>query len=100
MFILQSVGIDKGSIPDLTKAPCTLLEEMENHLTHLKGKKSQTVAKTNLVQCAVSALSSTSSALASSAHEISHELNGLTVDESMRRAVEEEAAIMNQLKVV
>nr|XP_042911510.1 phosphatidylinositol-binding clathrin assembly protein LAP isoform X3 [Parasteatoda tepidariorum] len=95
---LLSVGIDKGSIPDLTKAPCTLLEEMENHLTYLEGKKSQTVAKTNSVQCAVSALSSTSSALANSAHEISHELNGLTVDESMRRAVEEEAAIMNQLK--
>ncbi|GFV51680.1 phosphatidylinositol-binding clathrin assembly protein [Trichonephila clavipes] len=97
--VAESVGIDKGSIPDLTKAPCSLLEEMENHLTFLEGKKAQTTARTTSIQSAVSALNSTSSAFTNSITNTSaHELNGLTVDESMRRAVEEEAAIMNQLK--
>lgn len=97
--VAESVGIDKGSIPDLTKAPCSLLEEMENHLTFLEGKKAQTTSRTTSIQSAVSALNSTSSAFTNSITNTSaHELNGLTVDESMRRAVEEEAAIMNQLK--
>ncbi|GFS46981.1 phosphatidylinositol-binding clathrin assembly protein LAP [Trichonephila inaurata madagascariensis] len=97
--VAESVGIDKGSIPDLTKAPCSLLEEMENHLTFLEGKKAQTTARSTSIQSAVSALNSTSSAFTNSITNTSaHELNGLTVDESMRRAVEEEAAIMNQLK--
>ncbi|GIX84656.1 phosphatidylinositol-binding clathrin assembly protein [Caerostris darwini] len=95
--VAESVGVDKGSIPDLTKAPGSLLEEMENHLTFLEGKKAQSTSKTNTVQSAVSALNSTSSAFTNSITS-AHELNGLTVDESMRRAVEEEAAIMNQLK--
>ncbi|XP_055949558.1 phosphatidylinositol-binding clathrin assembly protein-like isoform X1 [Argiope bruennichi] len=95
--VAESVGIDKGSIPDLTKAPCSLLEEMENHLTFLEGKKAQTTSRTTSIQSAVSALNSTGSAFTNSITS-AHELNGLTVDESMRRAVEEEAAIMNQLK--
>ncbi|KAG8184760.1 hypothetical protein JTE90_019356 [Oedothorax gibbosus] len=96
--VAESVGIDKGSIPDLTKAPCSLLEEMENHLTFLEGKKAQTTSKVTSIQSAVSALNSTSSAFTNSISS-AHEINGLTVDESMRRAVEEEAAIMNQLKL-
>ncbi|GBM86734.1 Phosphatidylinositol-binding clathrin assembly protein LAP [Araneus ventricosus] len=95
--VAESVGIDKGSIPDLTKAPCSLLEEMENHLTFLEGKKAQTTSRTTSIQSAVSALNSTGSAFTNSISS-AHELNGLTVDESMRRAVEEEAAVMNQLK--
>lgn len=100
--VAESVGIDKGSIPDLTKAPGSLLEEMEHHLIYLEGKKAlpttTTPPKTTSVQSAVSALNSTSSAFTNSITS-AHEINGLTVDESMRRAVEEEAAIMNQLKL-
>lgn len=51
------------------------------------------------MQTAVSALNTTSSAFTNSITS-AHEINGLTVDESMRRAVEEEAAVMNQLKVI
>lgn len=99
--VAESVGIDKGNIPDLTKAPASLLEEMENHLTYLEGKKSHSVSamsRANSVKNAVSALNSTSTAFSDSIDSSAHELNGLTIDESMRRAVEEEAAIMNQLK--
>ncbi|XP_035206625.1 phosphatidylinositol-binding clathrin assembly protein LAP-like isoform X2 [Stegodyphus dumicola] len=95
--VAESVGIDKGSIPDFTKAPGSLLEEMENHLTFLEGKKAQAAPRSNSIQTAVSALNSTGSAFTNSIAS-AHEINGLTVDESMRRAVEEEAAIMNQLK--
>lgn len=37
--ILQNIGIDKGDIPDLTKAPSSLLEALEQHLNALEGKK-------------------------------------------------------------
>lgn len=33
------MGIDKGDIPDLTKAPSSLLDALEGHLATLEGKK-------------------------------------------------------------
>lgn len=36
---LQNVGIDKGDIPDLTKAPSSLLDALEGHLATLEGRK-------------------------------------------------------------
>lgn len=36
---LQNVGIDKGDIPDLTKAPSSLLDALEGHLAALEGRK-------------------------------------------------------------
>lgn len=38
-FKNQNVGIDKGDIPDLTKAPSSLLEALEGHLATLEGRK-------------------------------------------------------------
>ncbi|KAK6062222.1 ANTH domain protein [Cooperia oncophora] len=35
--VAESVGIDRGEIPDLTRAPASLLEALEAHLTHLEG---------------------------------------------------------------
>lgn len=35
----ESVGIDRGEIPDLTRAPASLLEALESHLWHLEGGK-------------------------------------------------------------
>ncbi|TKR94627.1 hypothetical protein L596_008889 [Steinernema carpocapsae] len=37
--VAESVGIDKGEIPDLTRAPASLLEALESHLYHLEGGK-------------------------------------------------------------
>lgn len=42
--VLQNVGIDKGDIPDLTKAPSSLLEALEQHLLSLDGKKTSTAS--------------------------------------------------------
>lgn len=39
VFSLQNVGIDKGDIPDLTKAPSSLLDALEGHLATLEGRK-------------------------------------------------------------
>lgn len=36
----EDAGIDKGDIPDLTKAPGSLLEALEQHLTSLEKGKS------------------------------------------------------------
>lgn len=35
----QNVGIDKGDIPDLTKAPSSLLDALEGHLATVEGRK-------------------------------------------------------------
>uniref|UniRef100_A0A131YJ80 Clathrin assembly protein n=1 Tax=Rhipicephalus appendiculatus TaxID=34631 RepID=A0A131YJ80_RHIAP len=101
--VAETVGIDKGDIPDLTKAPSSLLDALEQHLAALEGRKGATSAASatrvsSNVQSAVSALSCTSSAFGS-AGGTGAEINGVRVDEaSVRRALEEEAAAMNQLK--
>ncbi|XP_077161701.1 clathrin coat assembly protein AP180 isoform X10 [Paroedura picta] len=38
--VAEQVGIDKGDIPDLTQAPSSLMETLEQHLNTLEGKKS------------------------------------------------------------
>uniref|UniRef100_A0A023GLN3 Putative clathrin assembly protein n=1 Tax=Amblyomma triste TaxID=251400 RepID=A0A023GLN3_AMBTT len=100
--VAETVGIDKGDIPDLTKAPSSLLDALEQHLAALEGRKGGTGAVvtrvSSNVQSAVSALSCTSSAFGS-VGGTGAELNGVRVDEaSVRRALEEEAAAMDQLK--
>ncbi|XP_015680703.1 clathrin coat assembly protein AP180, partial [Protobothrops mucrosquamatus] len=37
--VAEQVGIDKGDIPDLTQAPSSLMETLEQHLNNLEGKK-------------------------------------------------------------
>lgn len=46
MLKFQNVGIDKGDIPDLTKAPSSLLDALEQHLASIEGKKSSTSTPT------------------------------------------------------
>jgi hypothetical protein len=37
--VAESVGIDRGEIPDLTRAPGSLLTALEDHLYYLEGGK-------------------------------------------------------------
>uniref|UniRef100_A0A4W5QIG4 Phosphatidylinositol-binding clathrin assembly protein n=1 Tax=Hucho hucho TaxID=62062 RepID=A0A4W5QIG4_9TELE len=37
--VAEQVGIDQGDIPDLTQAPSSLLEALEQHLASLEGRK-------------------------------------------------------------
>uniref|UniRef100_A0A8D8C370 Phosphatidylinositol-binding clathrin assembly protein LAP n=3 Tax=Culex pipiens TaxID=7175 RepID=A0A8D8C370_CULPI len=37
--VAENVGIDKGDLPDLTKAPSSLLDALEQHLATLEGRK-------------------------------------------------------------
>ncbi|WAR09136.1 PICAL-like protein, partial [Mya arenaria] len=46
--VAENVGIDKGDIPDLAKAPASLLDALEEHLRSLDGKKG--TATTSRVQ--------------------------------------------------
>ncbi|KAJ6665786.1 hypothetical protein lerEdw1_001258 [Lerista edwardsae] len=39
--VAEQVGIDKGDIPDLTQAPSSLMETLEQHLNSLEGKKNR-----------------------------------------------------------
>ncbi|KAG8444827.1 hypothetical protein GDO86_009834 [Hymenochirus boettgeri] len=39
MKVAEQVGIDKGDIPDLTQAPSSLMDTLEQHLNTLEGKK-------------------------------------------------------------
>ncbi|KAF4524465.1 hypothetical protein B566_EDAN013079 [Ephemera danica] len=117
--VAENVGIDKGDIPDLTKAPSSLLDALEQHLAALEGKKgsaantpTQTASSRTNLSRAVTALSSTSSAFGSAAAHNSARLeaaaalqqqaNGAlaaSIDECLKRqALAEEEAAMNQYK--
>lgn len=37
LSIAESVGIERDKVPDLTRAPASLLEALESHLYHLEG---------------------------------------------------------------
>ncbi|CAF1025194.1 unnamed protein product, partial [Didymodactylos carnosus] len=37
--VAETSGMERSEIPDLSRAPSSLLEALENHLSHLEGKK-------------------------------------------------------------
>ncbi|XP_055055242.2 phosphatidylinositol-binding clathrin assembly protein isoform X7 [Misgurnus anguillicaudatus] len=60
--VAEQVGIDQGDIPDLTQAPSSLLEALEQHLASLEGKKTKELSadnRANTLSNAVSSLSNT-----------------------------------------
>lgn len=108
--VAENVGIDKGDIPDLTKAPSSLLDALEQHLLSIEGKKStlsngtavhQAATNAKNVKSAVTMLSSTSTAFGTAATNSEAEGFGQSViDEQLRqRALAEEEAVLNQYKV-
>ncbi|XP_055922879.1 phosphatidylinositol-binding clathrin assembly protein LAP isoform X22 [Eupeodes corollae] len=87
--VAENVGIDKGDIPDLTKAPSSLLDALEQHLATLEGRKGS--AANTPTQ---SASSSFGTAAASSKFD---NTNGID-DNIKAQALAEEEAAMNQYK--
>ncbi|KAJ8282768.1 hypothetical protein COCON_G00052870 [Conger conger] len=60
--VAEQVGIDQGDIPDLTQAPSSLLEALEQHLASLEGKKTKefsAASRASTLSNAVSTLSNT-----------------------------------------
>uniref|UniRef100_A0A3B5LM86 Si:ch211-200p22.4 n=1 Tax=Xiphophorus couchianus TaxID=32473 RepID=A0A3B5LM86_9TELE len=60
--VAEHVGIDQGDIPDLSQAPSSLLEALEQHLASLEGKKTKELnadTRASTLSSAVSSLSST-----------------------------------------
>ncbi|KAG1714809.1 Phosphatidylinositol-binding clathrin assembly protein LAP [Nymphon striatum] len=107
--VAESVGIDKGDIPDLAKAPSSLLDALEAHLENLEGKKGSN-SSSHLVslKSAVTAFSNTSSAFGSastgggtagSTLNSSSSVNGVKVEDNLKKmALEEEKAVLEQHK--
>ncbi|XP_022701948.1 phosphatidylinositol-binding clathrin assembly protein LAP-like isoform X4 [Varroa jacobsoni] len=93
--VAENIGIDKGDIPDLTRAPSSLLDALEQHLATLEGRKyvpstpQPPNGSANGFSNAVSVLASTSTSFGNSAH--SH-------DESIRQAILEEEKALSKLK--
>ncbi|XP_042196823.1 phosphatidylinositol-binding clathrin assembly protein isoform X4 [Callorhinchus milii] len=85
----EQVGIDQGDIPDLTQAPSSLLEALEQHLASLEGKKTKefsAASRASTLSNAVSTLSNTGMSLSK-------------VDEREKQAaLEEEQARLQALK--
>ncbi|XP_075429546.1 phosphatidylinositol-binding clathrin assembly protein isoform X1 [Ascaphus truei] len=87
--VAEQVGIDQGDIPDLTQAPSSLLEALEQHLASLEGKKTKEVSAASRA----STLSSAVSTLATTGMSFSR------MDEKERQlALEEEQARLQALK--
>jgi len=97
--VAESVGIEKGDIPDLTKAPSSLLEALEAHLASLEGRKpgsgGTTPTGTNRVNvaAAVSTLSTTSNAFGTAAAN-----NAALDDKTTEKLLQEEEAAMAQFR--
>uniref|UniRef100_A0A3P9K7D4 Phosphatidylinositol-binding clathrin assembly protein n=1 Tax=Oryzias latipes TaxID=8090 RepID=A0A3P9K7D4_ORYLA len=84
--VAEQVGIDQGDIPDLSQAPSSLLEALEQHLASLEGKKTKEMNLSN--EIAVSSLSSTGMSFS-------------RMDEKEKQlALEEEQARLQALKVI
>ncbi|XP_037027483.1 phosphatidylinositol-binding clathrin assembly protein LAP isoform X21 [Bradysia coprophila] len=104
--VAENVGIDKGEIPDLTKAPSSLLEALEGHLASLEGRKgsaantpTQSSSNQKNVKSGVSALSSTSSSFGTAAASTRFDNHANGIDESLKaQALAEEEAAMNQYR--
>ncbi|KAI1902594.1 hypothetical protein AGOR_G00017540 [Albula goreensis] len=87
--VAEQVGIDQGDIPDLTQAPSSLLEALEQHLASLEGKKTKEFSAASRA----STLSSAVSSLSSTGRSFSR------VDEKEKQlALEEEQARLQSLK--
>lgn len=80
----EAVGIDKGEIPDLTRAPSSLLEALEAHCLQLEGKDPLAAS------AEVKALSSRIGTLPSSLP--------LTKEEQYKKALEEEAEVLSKFE--
>ncbi|XP_070986672.1 phosphatidylinositol-binding clathrin assembly protein-like isoform X12 [Oncorhynchus clarkii lewisi] len=86
---VAEVGIDRGDIPDLSQAPSSLLEALEQHLASLEGKK----VKDSTAASRASTLSNAVSSLASTG------MSFTKVDEREKQAaLEEEQARLKALK--
>ncbi|XP_030635539.1 phosphatidylinositol-binding clathrin assembly protein isoform X1 [Chanos chanos] len=87
--VAEQVGIDQGDIPDLTQAPSSLLEALEQHLASLEGKKTKEFSadsRATTLSKAVSTLSNTGMSFS-------------RVDEKEKQqALEEEQARLQALK--
>ncbi|XP_072119442.1 phosphatidylinositol binding clathrin assembly protein a isoform X13 [Mobula birostris] len=88
--VAEQVGIDRGDIPDLSQAPSSLLDALEQHLASLEGKKvkdsSTAASRASTLSNAVSSLSNTGMSLS-------------RVDEREKQAaLEEEQARLKALK--
>ncbi|XP_051553756.1 phosphatidylinositol-binding clathrin assembly protein-like isoform X1 [Myxocyprinus asiaticus] len=87
--VAEQVGIDQGDIPDLTQAPSSLLEALEQHLASLEGKKTKELSADNRA----STLSNAVSTLSNTGMSFSR------MDEKEKQqALEEEQARLQALK--
>lgn len=85
--VAENIGIDKGDIPDLTRAPNSLLDALEQHLASLEGNTPTTVTNQKNLKSGMSVLSNTSNAF------------GSAVDDSFQQAaVAEEEAVLSQYR--
>lgn len=90
--VAENIGIDKGDIPDLTRAPNSLLDALEQHLASLEGNTPTAASNQKSLKSGVSVLSNTSNAFGTA-------VNNTQLDESLKQAaVAEEEAALNQYK--
>jgi hypothetical protein len=97
--VAESVGIDKGDIPDLAKAPASLLEALEQHLASLENTKKTSNAAPPKPSSGVSSVISTYAA-AAQIGAAPGAGSGVThiSDDERRRILEEEQRQLDQMK--
>ncbi|XP_074658368.1 phosphatidylinositol-binding clathrin assembly protein LAP-like isoform X2 [Tubulanus polymorphus] len=102
--VAENVGVDKGDIPDLAKAPSSLLDALEQHLLSLEGKKGGSTptgrsitigSKNTQISKPPPGFTAATNSFSKSAAASS---SGIT-EEDRQKALEEENRTMEQLKM-
>lgn len=90
--VAENVGIDKGEIPDLAKAPSSLLEALEEHLRALEAAKKGGATTTTKAAPAPASVATAINTLSGAPNP-----NAIS-DEEKRRILEEETRRMEELR--
>lgn len=105
--VAENVGVDKGDIPDLAKAPASLLDALEQHLNAIENtKKTSVVTKPVVLASAAGQASSASPPAATAAVTVAPSLSSSTgasgavgISEADRkRILEEEQRMLDMIK--
>lgn len=93
--VAENVGIDKGEIPDLAKAPSSLVDALEQHLNSMEGKGKATAKPTAQVESAINKMSTTGNAFGAAA---SGGMALLDLEIDPKKALEEEEKRIEELR--
>lgn len=88
--VAENIGIDKGDIPDLAKAPSSLLEALEQHLVSMENNKKTTITTNQKAGAGMTAVINSYAAASQAANAPAAGADEITEDERDKILQEEQ----------